>query len=48
MSTHISEEYLDGLVRDIIAGAVASGADVDVADWVTDLQLLANIAGEVL
>lgn len=40
----ISEEYIDKLVGDIVSGAVATGADVDVADWVFDLHLLANIA----
>lgn len=38
------DEYIDKLVGDIIAGAVATGADVDIADWVFDLQLLANLA----
>ena len=40
----VSAEYVDKLVGDIISGAVATGGDVDVADWVFDLQLLANMA----
>lgn len=40
----VTEEYIDKLVGDIVSGAVATGADVDVADWVFDLQLLANLA----
>jgi hypothetical protein len=39
------EDYaIDMLVQDIIAGAVATGGDVDVADWVQDLMLLGSMA----
>lgn len=44
----ITSEYIDKLVGDIISGAVATGADVDIADWVYDLKLLANIAEDGL
>jgi len=37
-------DYIDELERDIIAGAVATGADVDVADWIEDLRILTNLA----
>lgn len=40
----VTEEYIDKLVGDIVSGAVATGADVDIADWVFDLRLLANVA----
>lgn len=44
----VDAEYIDKLMNDIIAGAVASGADVDIADWVYDLKLLANLAEDGL
>ncbi len=37
-------DYIDELERDIIAGAVATGGDVDIADWVSDLRILTNLA----
>lgn len=44
----VTAEYIDKLMNEIIAGAVVSGADVDIADWVYDLKLLANLAEEGL
>lgn len=44
----VTEEYIEKLMNDIISGAVVSGADVDVADWVYDLRLLANLAEEAI
>ena len=43
-SLTISDGYIDNLVGDIVSGAVATGADVDVADWVQDLEILGRLA----